>query len=213
MKITGIEKKSGTRYTVLVDGEYYHIFDQEILEQFRIRVGMEVDEALLERMKHQADVRRARERAYYLLSYRDHSERELYDKLRRTVPEEVAAQTVAKMLELGLLDDRRYAEKLAEYYLVQKRWSYRKSLFEMKRRGIGEEIAAEALDACGVPASEQLRQLLDRKYGRLLGDPAGNRKAANALARLGFSYDEIRSAIRAYLEEMEIGDEDEWQYE
>ena len=213
MKITGMERKGGTRYLVTFDGADARIFDQEILEQFHLRTGMEASEALLAQMEHQAAVRRARERAYYLLSYRDHSEQELYDKLRRTVPEEIAAQTVAQMLELGLLDDGRYAEKLAQAFLVQKRWGRRRCLLEMKRRGIGGEMAEAALTACGVAPEDQIREWLQRKYGRLLGDPAGNRKVAGALARLGFSYDEIRTGIREYLEEKEMGDEEEWQYE
>jgi regulatory protein len=213
MKITGIEKKSGTRYTVYVDEEYFYIFDAEILTEFRVKTGMEVDEAFLEELKRQADVRRARERAFYLLSYRDHSEKELYDKLRRNVPDEIAAQTVAKMVDLGLLDDGSYARKLAEYYLTQKRWSFRKSLFELKRKGIDEEAAAQALSDCGISAKEQIRELIEQKYYRYLGDQKGSQKVLNALARLGFSYSDSRAAMSEYLEELELGEEDEWQYE
>ena len=83
MKITEIEKKSKTRYTVYVDGEYFYILDAEILTEHHVRAGMEVTEAFLEQLKAAAQLRRARERAFYLLSYRDHSEKELYQKLGR----------------------------------------------------------------------------------------------------------------------------------
>ncbi len=213
MKITQIEKKSKTRYTVYVDGEYFYILDAEVLTENHVREGMEVTEAFLEQLKEDAQLRRARERAFYLLSYRDHSEQELYQKLRRNVSEEAAAQTVAKMLELGLLDDERYAGKLADYYLNQKQWSERKSLYEMRRKGISDSVARLALEACEVQPEEQLRRLIDTKYARYLGDQKGNQKVINALLRLGFSYGDVRAAVREYLEQIELEEEDEWQYE
>lgn len=209
MKITKIELKSGTRYTVDVDGAYFYIFDIEILQNNGLYVGKEVDESFLLELKQQAEERKARERAFYLLSYRDHSEKELYDKLRRNTTEEIAAKTVAKMVELHLLDDETYAEKLARYYLEQKMWSYRKSLFEMKRKGIERELAEDCLQACDVDPEEQIAKLIERKYYRTLGDPKGNQKVINALARLGFNYGDIKAVISQYEEE----EEDSWQYE
>ena len=73
MKITKIELKSGTRYTVDVDGAYFYIFDLEILQNNGLYVGKEVDESFLLELKQQAEERKARERAFYLHSYRDHS--------------------------------------------------------------------------------------------------------------------------------------------
>jgi regulatory protein len=209
LKITKIELKSGTRYTVDVDGAYFYIFDLEILQNNGLYVGKEVDESFLLELKQQAEERKARERAFYLLSYRDHSEKELYDKLRRNTTEEIAAKTVAKMVELHLLDDEAYAEKLARYYLEQKMWSYRKSLFEMKHKGIDRELAEDCLQACGVDPEEQIAKLIERKYYRTLGDPKGNQKVINALARLGFNYGDIKAVISQYEEE----EEDSWQYE
>lgn len=209
MKITNIERKSGSRYTVDIDGEYFYIFDLEIIRQNDLRVGKEVEEALLEDLKYQAELRKTRERAFYLLSYRDHSEKELYDKLCKNARPEIAAAIVAKMLDLKLLDDERYAQKLAEYYLCSKRWSYRKSLFELRKKGIASELAEQVLEALAVDPIEQISYLIDHKYYRYLGDFKGNQKVIHALARLGFQYDDIKTAISEY----EVEDEEQWQYE
>lgn len=210
MRITGIEKKSKTRYTVEVDGDYFYIFDLEILQENHLKTGMEVDEAFLEDLKRQAEIRRARERAFYLLSYRDHSEKELYDKLCKNVSPEVAAMTVGKMVELHLLDDEAYAKKLAEYYLNGKLWSRRKALFEMSRKGISKELAQEVLSSWEGDPVEQILELIQRKYYRTVGDPKGNQKVVNALLRLGYSYSDIKTAMSEYEIEEE---EDQWQYE
>lgn len=46
-----------------------------------LRVGFDDDEELLEDLREQAQKRKARERAFYLLEYRDHTRKELVDKL------------------------------------------------------------------------------------------------------------------------------------
>lgn len=208
MKITGIEKKSGTRYTVYVDGEYFYIFDVEIISNNNLKVGLDVDLELLEDLKYQAEKRKARERAFHLLSYRDHSKKELYDKLLKNTTDEIATQTVIKMEELGYVNDENYAEKMAEFYLNYKNFSYRRSLFELKKKGINEELARMCLDSCEVDAIDQIRKIIEQKYYRYLGDFKGNQKVINALARLGFSYSDIKEVINEY--DLE---EDEWQYE
>lgn len=216
MKVTKIEKKSQTRYTVEVDGEYFYILDQEILENNRIQVGSQVDEALLEDLKLQAEQRKARERAYHLLSYRDHSSVELYRKLCTSVSPEIAAQTVSKMQELGLLNDEQYALRLAEYGLNTKLWSQRKCLFEMQKKGISKQMAEEALAQCQVEPYDQIFALLEQKYWRKLdGDPKNDRRVTDALVRMGYSYGEIRRALEDYKTEngIEKDEEDQWQYE
>lgn len=211
MRVTGIEKKSGTRYTLYIDGEYYYIFDIEILNDNHIKDGMEIDESLLEQMRIRAETRKARERAFYLISYRDHSEKELYDKLCKSVRPEIASSTIAKMLELGYLNDEAFARKTAQYYMEQKNWSFRKSMFELSRKGISGELAEQVLNECDITAADQLDELIRKKYYRNLGDKKGNLKVIAALARLGFQYGDIRQAIDNYLEE--DGDQEEWQYE
>lgn len=210
MKLTGINHKQGSRYTLEVDGEYFFIVDAEILDQFRLRAGMEVDEDFLESIKQAAEERKARERAYHLLSYRDHGERELYDKLRRNVSPEAAAKTVAKMVELGFVSDEHYAEKLAEHYLTVKRFSKRRALFEMTKKGIKKELAEEAINAFEVDPQEQIGEIIQQKYRRTLLADNGRQRVVNALLRQGFSYSDIKAALAAYSIEEE---EDSWQYE
>lgn len=54
-----------------------------------------------------------REKALYLLSLRDYGRAELEKKLRDEAGEDAAAEAAGRMEELGLLDDRRYAARLA----------------------------------------------------------------------------------------------------
>lgn len=201
MTITAIEKVKGDRYTVYVNGEYWYILDAEIILLNHLRKDMEVDEEFLDSLRVQAERRTARERAYYLLGYRDHSAKELYDKLLKNARPEIAAEIVALMQEQGYINDEDYAGKLARYFLQSKRWGARKALFEMTRRGIDRETAQAAIGECDVDYVEQIRQIIDRKYARYLndGDYKGKQKVIAALMRIGYGYDDIKAAISAYL--------------
>lgn len=198
MKITAVEKKSGNRYTVYVDGAYWYILDIELIAANKIRPGMECDEDFLEDLRRQAEVRKARERAFYLLEYRDHTKKELEEKLKRSVSPEIAAQTVERMEELGLVDDQKTAEKYAEVFVLQKRLGRRAALFQMQQKGVPRDLAEEALDLLEIDPLEQIRELIERRYARYLTDQKGVQKVTNALLRLGHDYQDIKTVIREY---------------
>lgn len=200
MKITAIEKAKGDRYTVFVDEEYWYILDLEIIMGNGLKPGMDVDAEQLDGLRRQAERRTARERAYYLLGYRDHSCKELYDKLLKSARPEIAAEIVALMQEQGLLDDEKYARKLAAYYLESKRWGSRRVYQELYRRGIDRDTAQAALEDCAVDPGAQIRAIIERKYAAVLedGDWKARQKVAAALARLGYSYDDINAALAEY---------------
>lgn len=201
MKITDIANSKGTRYTVYVDGEYWYNVDYEILLVHHLRIGLEVDEDFLDEVKRACERRKARERAYYLLGYRDHSKMELYNKLRESVSDEVALEVVTMVEEQGLVNDPVYAGKLARYYLGVKRWGRRRAEQEMRRRELDRNDIETALDECDVDPIEQLKAIIDRKYSHRLDDFKERQKVSAALMRLGFGFSEINTAVREYCEE------------
>ena len=163
-----------------------------------IREGLECDEDFLEDVLLQAERRKARERAFYLLEYRDHTRKELVDKLRRSVSAEIAEETADRMEELGLLDDERYAEQVATFLLEQKKLGKRAALFKMQQKGFARDVAEEAIRLAYVDPREQLRDLIERRYARYLTDQKGVQKVTNALVRLGHNYADIKEIIREY---------------
>lgn len=198
MRVTAVEKVKGSRYRVDIDGIYWYILDIELIAANGIRVGLTCDEAFLDDVREQAERRKARERALYLLEVRDHTRKELVEKLKRSVSPEIAEETADKMEDYGFLDDRKYAERYAAVLLLQKKLGRRAALYQMQQKGIDREAAEEALDAVGADPLEQLRELVERRYARYLTDEKGVQKVTNALARLGHSYSDIRQVLREY---------------
>ncbi len=201
MQITEIEKNKGSRYTIYVDGEYWYILDYELIVLNGLRVGTECDEEFLEELKEQAQRRKARERAFYLLEYRDHTRKELVTKLLKSVPSEIAEQTADRMEELGYLDDRKYAEKYAILLIEQKKLSRQAALYKLQQKGIARALAEEVLEELEIDPCEQLRALIEQRYERYLVDRKGVQKTVNALMRLGYRYYDIKDVIGEYYSE------------
>lgn len=201
MKITAIEKNKGSRYTIYVDDDYWYILDYELIVLNGLRVGLECDEEFLEDLRKQAQRRKARERAFYLLEYRDHTRKELVDKLLKSVSLEIAEQTADRMEELGYLDDRKYARQYAAVLLEQKKLSKRAALYKMQQKGIDRAMAEEIFSDMDIDPRDQLRELIEQKYERYLVDRKGLQKTVNALLRLGYNYYDIKDVVQEYYEE------------
>ena len=201
MKITAIEKNKGSRYTIYIDDDYWYILDYELIVMNGLRVGLECDETFLEDLREQAERRKARERAFYLLEYRDHTRKELVDKLVKSVSPEIAEQTADRMEELGYLDDRKYAKQYAAVLLEQKKMSKRAALYKMQQKGINRALAEEIFADMDIDPREQIRELIEQKYERYLVDRKGLQKTVNALMRLGYNYYDVKDVVREYYEE------------
>ncbi len=206
LRITAVEKaKKG--YHLFVEGEYALTLPAEVLAQSGLRAGQEITPQRLDEIKQASDRRRARERALYLLESRSHSQKELFDKLCRSVSEEIARETADRMVQLGLVDDESYARRWAAMLWREKKYGPRRIRQGLMQKGFDRELIDQVLEEmddafAGEESADQLEGLIRRKYARYLtdGDPKGRNKTVNALLRLGYDYDQIRGALRNFME-------------
>ncbi|WP_298432609.1 regulatory protein RecX [Geobacter sp.] len=141
-----------------------------------------------------------------LLSRRDHGEAELIRKLRRKVSDgEEIARIVARLRELGYLDDRRLAARIVESALAGGEMAGARLRQELHRRGIPRGIAEEALQAAGdYDERKAVTSLLARKFPGFVpegGDPREKRRIVSWFQRRGFSLVAILEALRVSQEE------------
>ena len=185
-----------------LDGEFVMNLDTRTLIENRFDVGKEIDDEDLHEIINLSNERRAKEKALWLISYRDHSKKELTDKIKRTCDEESAEKAVERMEELGLVNDEAYAQRYARKLLYSKHMSKNAAVCELSRKGIDKELAQEILENTEVDERDQIRQVIDKKY-RNLSDEKIKRRAVAALQRLGYRWDDIRSVLEEYSEEDE----------
>jgi len=165
-----------------------------------VSVGMDITEAQADMLIHKNDVRKARERALYLMESRDHSYSELFDKLEKNYNEDVCFEVCSRLAELGIINDKRYAQKLCrQLFEVKKLGEYRVRQ-EMRMKGIPREIIDETIDEFSEEddSFSRLEELVEKKYERYLVDRKGVEKVKAALARKGYSYGEIKEVLDLY---------------
>ena len=201
MKITKIEKFKGKTLGVYFEEEEPVFVNSEIVAEFHLKEGMNIPESAVEQIVKANDTRRARERALYLLDARDYSYTELFKKLEVNYDEDICYEVLNSLAELGVVDDRRYAQRLGEYLIEKKRFGRYRAAIEMKRRGLSKDLISETLDKYDEDSVVRLYELVKEKYEQYLTDQKGVNRVKNALVRKGFSYDDINAVIKAVLSE------------
>ena len=148
-------------------------------------------------------IREARKKALRLLTVSDRTEFQLREKLREGgFPPEVIDDAVEYVRSYHYIDDRRYAE-----VFIRSR-KEEKSLFEirmeLKKRGVGDDLAEEALSTAEIDERAVVAHLFEKKYGKKdLTDPKLYERAFRYFGSRGFAYEDIKAAVTAALTQEE----------
>lgn len=156
---------------------------------------MDISLERLNQVVYADTLRKARERALYLLDYKDYSYIQLYEKLEATYPQDICLDVLSKLVELGIINDNRYAKNLAERLILVKKYGSYRAIRELTLKGIDKDLAEEVVSYYDDTQLERLKDLINSKYSRYLVDDKGLNKVKNALVRLGYSYDLINQVL------------------
>ena len=133
----------------------------------------------------------ARAIALRQLSMAPRSRSQLEKKLRqRGCDGDVAARVLDRLTEVGLIDDEAYAQMLVRSKQAGKGLARKALSHELRKQGIDQEIADEALGQVGAGDERARAELLVEKRLRTMRglDPAVQaRRLAGMLARKGYS--------------------------
>ena len=137
--------------------------------------------------------------ALNILSLREHSEKELREKLVRRFgsEEEAISSVIARLSERNYLSDARYAEMAVRHYFG-KGYGPCRIKMELLKKGVNpeEQEACQELDDDVFVA--RARELAEKKFGSTEDmDFTVRRKAMAFLARRGFTGEQCFKALRA----------------
>ena len=180
------------------DGEAVGLIDFDAKARLSLRDGCEVDREELCAEVEESEKRIARSHSLFLLSRRDYSGAELFGKLRELPVSAPAAQHAVEWLcELGYINDCDFAKRVASYY-AKGGYGPMRLKNELRRRGFGDEAADMAMLTAEETSDfvASARALAEKKYGTLEGLSYEDKAKISAfLARRGFTYEQIRSAL------------------
>lgn len=192
----------------LEDGSLLRVTENEVVS-FSLYAGMELSDALYDRLSEAAGRSTVRKKALDYLSVRPMSRKELTDKLTARRPRgkdgrerpplatpEQAEEAADWLAELGYLNDGEYAKTVARHYSA-KGYGDRKLKDEFFRRGIPQQYWEEALQEAQ-PPEDGVDAFLQKRFRGQVPDQKELKRASDALARRGYNWSEIREGLNRY---------------
>ncbi len=195
--ITAIEKqKRRPRADVYLDGAFALTLRLDVVVMSGLATGDELSDARRRKIEAEGQRLDTTEAALRLLAMQPRSEKDLRDRLKRRSFRTVAIDAaIARMRELGYLDDAAFARSWVEARQASTPRSRRALAFELGRKGVDRDAVDEAVaplsdpDAAYDAAQRRLRSL------RNLDRATFTRRLGSFLASRGFGYGVTRATI------------------
>ncbi len=198
MKITdvAVQQKNKNRVSVYADGEYCFSLDGADALRLGVKVGAEISQKDLETYNLESNLSKAKEKAFDIVTRKAVTEKELREKLRdKGYDKTICDIVINTMQEYNYINDSDYCERFLEYS-VSKGWGRSKIKFELKRRGVEDDLISAALDDfCDNPV-ERIYDILSVKFAGVdLSDFKQKQRVVRFFASRGFDFDSISSAL------------------
>ncbi len=202
-KLAPSNRVEGRWLCCLEDGTILRLSMAEIAD-FGLYAGLELSGETRGALEGAVEERQVKEKALELLSRRPMSRKELVDKLserprdkeKKALPRETAEKAADRLEELGYLTDAEYAKTVARHYSA-KGYGQGRIREELWKRGVPREFWEEAGEEAAAP-EEGIDAFLARRFRKGPPDEKERRRAADALARRGYRWEEIRDGLRRY---------------
>ena len=201
MSVLTLRPGKNNKVHLLLDGEYTMTADSDFVAFSGLHDNMILDDEALTDLQGKVNARRAFNKASDLLAMRDHSEKELLQKLRQKGFADGAEEAIEKLKGYGYLDDSRFALRFAQELQRLKHYGKKRIEQELLRKGVSREIVGDTLEQLSFD-EDALTALIERKYRRQLDTEKGVQKTVAALQRMGYSFGEIRDALQKLQEDV-----------
>jgi len=196
-----VQKRNRERVNVYLDGEF--AFGLARITAAWLYVGQELDDAKITQLIAEDARETAYQKALRFLNYRERSEAEIRKYLvGRAVPLEIIEDTIKRLHQSGLLDNRRFVKNWVANRSEFRPRGRRALAYELRQKGIAAEEIHAALDDLD---EEELAMRAARKQARKYKNlvfPEFRRKMYGFLSRRGFNYDTSSAVIHRIWEEV-----------
>jgi regulatory protein len=171
------------------------------LEGLPLRVGAELEPAVLVRLRELADVEAAQRAALRALGRRAHARLDLRRRLvRKQHPPAAVDAALERLAARGLLDDRAFAEQYAAVRAARGKGPARLARDLQAQgvdRGTAEAAVRRALEEEGIDPALEARAVAAKRARQLrdLPGPVRKRRLAAFLMRRGYGGAEVRELV------------------
>lgn len=201
MSVLTLRPGKNNKVHLLLDGQYAMTADSDFVAFSGLHDNMILDDEALTDLQGKVNARRAFNKASDLLALRDHSEKELLQKLRQKGFADGAEEAIEKLKSYGYLDDSRFALRFAQELQRVKHYGKKRIEQELFRKGVSRDTVSDTLEQLSFD-EDALTALIERKYLRQLDTEKGVQKTVAVLQRMGYSFGEIRDALQKVQEDV-----------
>ena len=193
-------------YVEIASGEHFERNKFTVSAEMFFELGFSVNfsgEKELSREKYEeigslAEKHAAVKRGLSILSFGDNTKRGLTAKLRKKGFSREAAEEAAEYLAAaGYINEAESAKLLARDMAEKKLYGARRIAAALMEKGFSREAISIAAEETEVDFAEICRKRIEKMGGReLFAAKETKQKALAALMRYGFSYDDIKEALK-----------------
>lgn len=187
--------KTAGRYNIFINDKFSFSLDESQLVKLGLKKGQEIAAETLDEYRSESDFGKNYIRAVDLISRRIRSEREIRGyAFQKSWTKENLEKVIERLYERGYLNDEKFAESFVRSRANLRNFSTRKMKMELMKKGIRSDIIEKVLsESDDFDETESLKKLIQKKRGHYDDE----RKLIAYLARQGFSYDKIKSALES----------------
>lgn len=213
LTITDIKQavKNQNRANIFINGKYSFSLDIFQLTELNVKVGRILTQNEIEELKNQSEFSKLYALGLNYCLMRPHSEKEVRDyfykktlnrrlKNRKTgefyekkgYSKVSAEMATARLIEKGYIDDEKFARFWLENRNQRKGSSLKKLKIELIQKGISNDIIEKIFAENLRNDSDEIKKIIKKKSKKY----SDENKLIAYLLRQGFSYDEIKNALK-----------------
>jgi regulatory protein len=196
MKITSIKQqiKRADRYSIFVEGKYSFSLSEQALLESGLASGRELSAEQVKEFKQLSADDKIYNQALRYVAMRPRSVWEVGFYLERKKASPPLINIILnKLTNIGLLDDEKFAQAFVNDRRLLRPTSRRKITMELRKKHVPDEIIGKVLGKDAGKDRAALHAVIESK--RRQAKYQDDIKLMQYLARQGFNYDDIKSAL------------------
>ncbi len=198
MIITDIKEqvKDKKRLSVYIDGKFAFGITRVDALLYKLKINDEISKEKYDKILSENIFIKARDKALKLLGLRAASQKEVENKLKGDYPESVIKKVIDLMKKYGYIDDEKFACMYASDKFRLKGWSKKRIIFELKTKGVAEDIIQKVISESDFDTSAVIEKLLlKRLKGRKDIDFKEKQKHFNYFLSKGYEFEEVKEVM------------------
>lgn len=201
--ITAIKpQRNKRRVNIYLDGKFGFGIDLENFVKLDLKVEQEISDEELEKIIKKAEFQKTLDKLLRFGTLRPRSEKEINNWFRRKkVHESLHEELFNRLKRLDLVDDEKFAKWWVEQRIQFKYKSKKDIEYELKNKGIKNEVISQVLSEINIDEEKTAEKLLEKKVYKWKNLPQrlAKRKMSQYLAGKGFSWEIVEKVVKKLL--------------